>query len=241
MDWSEMLERMYIRWAADQGYSCVITDRMVGEEAGIKGVELSIRGRWAYGYLKGEKGTHRLVRSSPFNARGLRQTSFAGVEVLPVLEEQQQQQRLVIPDKELEVTFMRASGKGGQNVNKVETGVRLVHLPTGLAVKCIEERTQQANRTIALQRLTAKLLVVLEEQQAAKLADIRGDIVKAEWGQQIRNYVFHPYKLVKDTHTGYETSDVSAVMDGALDGFITAYLREKGRQQQEARLAAPTA
>jgi len=228
MDWAEMLERMYTRWAQAMGYSTRTLDRAAGEEAGLKSVELEVTGIFAYGYLKGEKGTHRLVRSSPFNAKGLRQTSFAGVEVMPLLGDMQV--NIDIKESDLQMSFQRAGGAGGQNVNKVETGVRITHVPTGLSVKCTQERTQAANRQIAMDMLKAKLLVVLEEQQAQKVAEIRGDAVKAEWGQQIRNYVFHPYKLVKDTRTGYETSDVQGVMDGELTPFISSFLRLKGQQ-----------
>ncbi|GAX73344.1 hypothetical protein CEUSTIGMA_g797.t1 [Chlamydomonas eustigma] len=232
MDWVAMLERMYLRWSEQSGYVTQMVERQVGDEAGLKGVEMEVEGRYAYGFLKGEKGTHRLVRNSPFNSKGLRQTSFAGVEVMPILTESQAlpvAAKLQIPEKDLEISFMRAGGKGGQNVNKVETGVRIVHVPTGLAVKCTQERSQLQNRAIAMDQLRAKLLVVLEEQQAMQVAEIRGDVVKAEWGQQIRNYVLHPYKLVKDTRTGEETADVQSVLDGAapLSNFITAHLRLK--------------
>ncbi|GFR46992.1 hypothetical protein Agub_g8646, partial [Astrephomene gubernaculifera] len=252
MDWAAMLERMYTRWAESQGYSVRVLERAPGEEAGVKSVELEVTGGggggagegssgggFAYGYLRGEKGTHRLVRASPFNAKGLRQTSFAGVDVMPVLLASDLPP-LELHERDLEVTTMRSGGKGGQNVNKVETGVRITHLPTGLSVKCTQERTQVANKAIALDLLKARLLVVLEEQNAARVAEIRGDLVKAEWGQQIRNYVLHPYKLVKDTRTGFETSDVTAVLDGGevLGECMAAFLRLRGRQEVGQRLAA---
>ncbi|CAH1430089.1 unnamed protein product [Lactuca virosa] len=224
-DWADMLLRMYVRWGERQRYKTRVVEKSMGEEAGIKSATIEVEGRYAFGYLSGEKGTHRIVRQSPFNSKGLRQTSFSGVEVMPLLPEDSL--NVEIPEEDLQIGFSRAGGSGGQNVNKVETAVRITHIPTGVTVRCTEERSQLANKIKALSRLKAKLLVIAVEQRASEIKQIRGDAVKADWGQQIRNYVFHPYKLVKDVRTGFETTDIVSVMDGELDPFIKAYLRYK--------------
>lgn len=221
MDWSEMLERMYRRFFEKMSWQYKEADKTYGEEAGIKSVTLTVDGSYAYGYLKGETGVHRLVRQSPFNADKLRQTSFAGVEVMPLLKDEKE---VEIKDSDLEWDFFRSSGHGGQNVNKVSTAVRLRHLKTGIVVTCRQERHQAQNRENALKILRAKLWARQQAEREKKQKILKGEYKVPSWGNQIRSYVLHPYHLVKDLRTGYETSDTDRVLDGEIKDFIYSYL-----------------
>lgn len=223
-DWAAMLQRMYLRWAERSGYETEILDMTEGEEAGIKSVTIAVNGKYAYGYLKSEKGVHRLVRLSPFDSAHRRHTSFAQVEVLPEIEDDEE---IVINPDDVRIDIFKSSGAGGQNVQKNATAVRLLHLPTGIIVTCQNERSQTQNRENAFRVLRARLAALRQEQQEKELEALRGEYQKAEWGSQIRSYVLHPYQLVKDHRTDYEAGNTQAVLDGELDGFIEAYLRWK--------------
>lgn len=222
-DWCNMLYRMYSRYADRKGFSLTVLDYLDGEEAGIKSVTFQINGENAYGYLKSEKGVHRLVRISPFNAQGKRQTSFVSLDVMPEINEEVD---IEINDDELKVDTYRSSGAGGQHVNKTSSAIRITHLPTGIVVQCQNQRSQHQNRDKAMQMLKAKLLMVKQEANAEKLSDIRGDVTEIGWGNQIRSYVMQPYTMVKDHRTNEEFGNIEAVMDGAIDVFINAYLKQ---------------
>lgn len=221
-DWTEMLLRMYTRWCEKKGYKLETIDYLEGDEAGIKSVTLKVQGEFAYGYLKAEKGVHRLVRISPFNANGKRQTSFASIEVLPELTKDQD---IEIRSEDLKVDTYRASGAGGQHVNKTESAIRITHIPTGIVVQCQSERSQFSNRDTAMSMLKSKLIELKERAHKEKIEDLTGELKDMGWGSQIRSYVFHPYNMVKDHRTGEETANLSAIMNGEIDNFITAYLK----------------
>lgn len=221
-DWAQMLMRMYQMWAAKRGFSCETLDILDGDEAGIKSATIQINGDNAYGYTKSEKGVHRLVRISPFDASGRRHTSFASVEVMPEINDEID---ITINPDDLKVDTYRSSGAGGQHVNKTESAIRITHIPTGVVVSCQNERSQHKNRDTAMKMLKAKLVEIAEQQQKDKIEDIKGVQKEIGWGSQIRSYVFHPYTMVKDHRTNYEVGNIGAVMDGDLDGFINAYLQ----------------
>ncbi len=221
-DWAEMLYRMYTRWANKKGYKVSVMDYQPGDEAGIKSVTFLVEGDKAYGYLKAEKGVHRLVRISPFDAGARRHTSFASLDVMPQFHDEI---AIEIKSEDLIVETKRASGAGGQHINKTDSAVRMVHKPTGLVATCQSGRSQHENREEALRILKSRIYQRMIEEQEAKLAEIKGEQKLIEWGSQIRSYVFHPYSLVKDVRSGYETSQIQAVMDGDLDAFIFAYLK----------------
>jgi len=228
-DWAAMLQRMYLRWCERRGYQTEILDLTEGEEAGIKSVTIAVNGPYAYGYLKAEKGVHRLVRLSPFDAAHRRHTSFAQVEVLPELEDDDT--AIQINPDDLRIDIYRSSSAGGQNVQKNATAVRITHLPTGIVVSCQNERSQMQNRENAMRVLRAKLAELQREAQERQMAELRGEYIKAEWGSQIRSYVLHPYQMVKDHRTDFETGNTQAVLDGEIDGFIEAYLRSSIRSE----------
>jgi peptide chain release factor 2 len=221
-DWAEMLLRMYLRWAESRGFKADVIDQMDGDEAGIKSVTATVDGEYAYGYLHAERGVHRLVRLSPFDAAHRRHTSFALVEVWPEIGEDSE---IVIRPTDLQIDTFRASSAGGQHMQKNETAIRITHLPTGIIVSCQNERSQTQNRENAMKVLRARLAELEEQKRREQLAELKGEHIKAEWGSQIRSYVLHPYQMVKDHRTEYETGNTAAVLDGRLDEFMEAYLR----------------
>lgn len=221
-DWAQMLYRMYTRWGERHGYNVKLIDWLDGEEAGLKSATIMIEGVNAYGYLKGENGVHRLVRVSPFDSSGRRHTSFASVEVMPEFEDDN---TIELKEEELEITAHRSSGAGGQHINKTDSAIRIVHLPTGIVVGCQTERSQLQNKETALKMLKSKLMEIKQREKLDKIEDIKGIKTNIEWGAQIRSYVFMPYTLAKDTRTGFEDGNIQAVMDGEIDGFINAYLK----------------
>ena len=222
MDWASMLYRMYMRWAERKGFKIELRDYQEGEEAGMKSCSVLIQGPMAYGYLKAESGVHRLVRISPFDSNARRHTSFASVEIMPEFEDDLE---IEIDDKDLEVITMRASGAGGQHINKTDSAVRMTHIPSGITVFCQSQRSQIQNREACLNMLKSKLLQLKIRENEERAAAVRGEVKANEWGSQIRSYVFAPYTMVKDLRTGYEAGNVQAVMDGEIDGFIDSYLR----------------
>lgn len=223
-DWAGMLYRMYTRWAERKGFTIDVLDFLDGDEAGIKSITFQVNGENAYGYLKSEKGVHRLVRISPFNAQGKRQTSFVSLDVMPDIEEDLD---VEINEDDLRIDTYRSSGAGGQHINKTSSAIRITHIPTGTVVQCQNERSQFQNKDKAMQMLKAKLFLLKQEANAEKLSDIRGEVKEIGWGNQIRSYVMQPYTMVKDHRTNFESGNVDAVMDGGLDGFINAYLKWK--------------
>ena len=221
-DWAAMLFRMYSRWADKRGFQLEVLDSLDGDEAGIKSITFQVNGENAYGYLKSEKGVHRLVRISPFNAAGKRQTSFVSCDVMPDIEEDVD---IEIKDEDIRIDTYRSSGAGGQHINKTSSAIRITHYPTGIVVQCQNERSQHMNKDKAMQMLKAKLYLLKQEENAAKAAGIRGEVTEIGWGNQIRSYVMQPYTMVKDHRTGVESGNVDAVMDGGLDPFINGYLK----------------
>jgi len=225
-DWAEMLLRMYTRWCERSGYEVEVVDSLPGEEAGVKSATLLVAGDWAYGYLRAEAGVHRLVRISPFDAQSRRQTSFAAVEVMPVLDDAE---AMDIRAEDLRVDTFRAGGAGGQHVNKTDSAIRLTHVPTGIVVSCQSERSQHKNRSTALKMLNAKLVARAQAEREAELAGLQGDKGDIGWGHQIRSYVLHPYQMVKDHRTNMEVGNTAAVLDGDIQAFIETYLRSRAR------------